>query len=165
VIQEYSLLRSTILDVLGPVEPADFRIILDILDAAVAEATTHYVELQAGALRESEERFRLLVGAVKDYAIYMLDPDGRIVIWNEGAERITGYAATEIVGQHVSVFYSEADRAEGVPMQHLHTAVAHDRVEVEGPRVTEGFSYSARQEVAGRQLTGLEWVSSSSRTP
>ncbi len=135
VIQEYSLLRGTILDVLWPVEQADLRIILDIIDAAVAEATTQYVQLQASALRESEERFRLLVGSVKEYAIYMLDPEGRIVTWNQGAERITGYTAAEIVGQHVGIFYPAADRTDNAPMQHLHAAAADGRIEVEGVRI------------------------------
>ena len=56
-------------------------------------------------LRQSEEKFRLLVQEVKDYAIFMLDPEGRVVTWNEGAQRIKGFRADEIVGQHFSRFY------------------------------------------------------------
>ncbi len=57
----------------------------------------------------------LLIRSVVDYAIYMLDPEGRVVSWNPGAERIKGYAANEIVGEHFSRFYTEEDRVAGVP--------------------------------------------------
>ena len=70
-------------------------------------------------LRQSEERFRLLVERVKDYAIFMLDPAGRVVSWNAGAELIKGYRAEEIIGQHFSRFYSEEDRQQGKPEQEL----------------------------------------------
>jgi len=56
-------------------------------------------------LRQSDEIFRLLVSSVKDYAIFLLDEDGRVATWNQGAERIKGYKADEIIGQHFSVFY------------------------------------------------------------
>jgi PAS domain S-box-containing protein len=65
------------------------------------------------ALQRSEERFRLLVQGVTDYAIYMLDPDGHVTNWNVGAERIKSYAADEIVGEHFSRFYTEEDRGRG----------------------------------------------------
>jgi len=67
------------------------------------------------ALRQSEERFRLLVEGVKDYAIFMLCPDGRIASWNAGAERIKGYRAEEIIGQHFSCFYTPEDLQQGKP--------------------------------------------------
>jgi len=85
------------------------------------------------ALRQSEERFRLLVEGVTDYAVYMLDIDGRISSWNAGAERITGYTRGEIVGQHFSVFYSPEDRATA-PWMELATARAAGRAEAEGWR-------------------------------
>src|SRR5438445_8067803 len=69
----------------------------------------------ASALRTSEERFRLLVDGVKDYAIYHLDPAGHITSWNQGAERIKGYRAEEIVGRHLSTFYQADDIAAGHP--------------------------------------------------
>ena len=72
-------------------------------------------EWSAELLRESEERFRLLVEGVKDYAIFMLDPEGRIVTWNRGAERIKGYKSAEILGQHFSIFYTERDIERGHP--------------------------------------------------
>jgi PAS domain S-box-containing protein len=87
------------------------------------------------ALRRSEERFRLLVQGVTDYAIYMLDPEGRITNWNMGAERIKGYLADEVVGEHFSRFYTEEDRAVGLPAIALETAAREGRFEREGWRV------------------------------
>ena len=87
------------------------------------------------SLRHSEERFRLLVEAVKDYAIFMLDPDGRVASWNPGAERIKGYAAHEIIGKHFSLFYPEDARRKKWPEQELALAREHGRFEDEGPRV------------------------------
>ena len=87
------------------------------------------------ALHESEERFRLLVESVKDYAIFVLDPAGRVASWNAGAEAIKGYAAEEILGQHFSVFYTPEDVASGKPQQHLDAAAREGRAEDEGWRV------------------------------
>jgi PAS domain S-box-containing protein len=86
-------------------------------------------------LRESERQFRLLVAGVTDYAIFMLDPNGIVVSWNAGAERIKGYTADEIVGQHFSRFYTEADRSAAVPARALYTATKEGRFETEGWRV------------------------------
>ena len=87
------------------------------------------------ALRESEERFRLLVEGVSDYAIFMLGPDGRVVSWNEGAERIQGYTVSEAVGEHFSVFYAEEDVDRGLPGEALRVAAIEGRFEEEGWRV------------------------------
>src|SRR4051794_9562845 len=87
------------------------------------------------ALRESEERFRILVQGVADYAIYMLDPEGRITNWNLGGERIKGYPADEIVGQHFSIFFTDEDRATGEPAREIATASREGRFEGEGWRV------------------------------
>jgi PAS domain S-box-containing protein len=87
------------------------------------------------ALRASEERFRLLVQGVTDYAIYMLSPQGEVTNWNVGAERIKGYQADEIVGQHFSRFYTEEDREGGRPARALGTAAREGRYEAEGWRV------------------------------
>lgn len=92
------------------------------------------------ALRQSEERFRHLVEAVRDYAIFMLDPEGRIVTWNQGAERIKGYSASEIIGQHFSKFYPEEDLHAGKPAAELEIAVRDGRVEDEGWRVRKDGS-------------------------
>jgi PAS domain S-box-containing protein len=86
-------------------------------------------------VRESEERFRLLVQDVVDYAIFMLDATGHVVSWNAGAERIKGYDAQEIRGRHFSVFYPPEDIAAGRPEHNLETAVREGRVEDEGWRV------------------------------
>ena len=80
----------------------------------------------------AEEHLRLLVESVRDYAIFMLDPDGRVASWNAGAEAIKGYRKDEIVGQHISVFYSEEDRAAQRPDRLLAAALANGRVEDEG---------------------------------
>jgi PAS domain S-box-containing protein len=87
------------------------------------------------ALRASEERFRLLVQGVTDYAIYMLSPQGEVTNWNVGAERIKGYSYNEIVGQHFSRFYTEEDRAAGLPERALGNAAREGRYEAEGWRV------------------------------
>src|ERR1700704_6445370 len=90
--------------------------------------------------RQSEERFRLLVESVRDYAIFMLDPTGRVLTWNAGAERIKGYRADEIVGQHFSRFYPPDASAQGWPEQELATAGAQGRFEDEGWRVRKDGS-------------------------
>ncbi len=92
------------------------------------------------SLRQSEERFRLMVDAVKDYAIFMLDGDGRVVSWNPGAERIKGYGAAEIVGQHLSVFYPEEARRRRWPEQQLAAAREQGRAEEESLRVRKDGS-------------------------
>src|SRR5262249_28868435 len=86
-------------------------------------------------LRESEERIRLLVDSVKDYAIIMLDPGGRVQTWNRGAERIKGWRADEIIGSHFARFYTADDVAAGKPEAELRVAAAEGRVEDEGWRV------------------------------
>ncbi|MFO1431705.1 MAG: ATP-binding protein [Candidatus Competibacteraceae bacterium] len=91
-------------------------------------------------LQQSEERFRLLVEGVKDYAIFMLDPEGRIISWNAGAENIKGYKAEEIIGRHFSCFYPPDKLAQGRPAQALRLARAHGRVEDEGWRIRKDGS-------------------------
>ena len=71
------------------------------------------------SLRDSEERFRLIVQQVKDYAIFMLDPNGVVASWNEGAQAIKGYTAEEIIGRHFSTFYPAAEVANGKPQYEL----------------------------------------------
>ncbi|QCS45042.1 PAS domain S-box protein [Natrinema versiforme] len=86
------------------------------------------------------EQFSAFVRAVKDYAIFMLDPEGTVVSWNEGAERIKGYSADDIIGQHFSAFYTKDDIAAGVPEQNLERAAAEGRVEDEGWRIRKDGS-------------------------
>lgn len=82
-----------------------------------------------------QDRYRLLIDAVMDYAIYLLDASGRVSSWNPGAERFKGYKEEEIIGQHFSVFYTVEDRASGVPQRALETAKKEGRFEAEGWRV------------------------------
>jgi len=89
----------------------------------------------AGAGAASADQFRLLVDAVKDYAIFLLDPEGRVVSWNAGAERIKGYRAEEILGQHFSRFYEPDDVAAGLPARMLARALAEGRYQARGWRV------------------------------
>jgi PAS domain S-box-containing protein len=87
------------------------------------------------ALLEAERRFRILVQGVTDYAIFMLDPDGRVANWNAGAERIKGYSPEEIIGEHFSRFYTPEERDAGVADRALNTAREVGRYEAEGWRV------------------------------
>jgi PAS domain S-box-containing protein len=115
-----------------------------------AEITRDMTEQRAAqqALYDSERRFRLLVQAVKDCAIYMLDPSGNIVNWNYGAERLKGYSAAEIVGQHFSKFYTREDRMAGLPARVLETARREGHYEAEGWRVRkDGGRFWAAVEV------------------
>src|SRR5258706_9295779 len=91
-------------------------------------------------LRWTEEGFRLMVESVTDCAIVMLDSEGGVVSWNTGAERIKGYRAEEIVGQHFSRFYPPQDIEAGVPQRHLDSAAAEGRYEVEGWRMRKDGS-------------------------
>ena len=95
-------------------------------------------------LEESEERYRLLVAGVKDYAIFMLNPEGLVESWNEGAQRLKGYDVSEILGKSFSVFYTHDDQKLGLPGLHLKTAIAKGSSEEQGWRVRkDGSSFFA----------------------
>src|ERR1043166_7661137 len=81
------------------------------------------------------DAYRLLVQEVKDYAIFMLDPNGKILSWNTGAQRLKGYTADEIIGRHFSVFYSKEEIANKKPERELEQAMTEGRVEDEGWRL------------------------------
>lgn len=89
---------------------------------------------------DSERQFRLLVNGVSDYALYMLDPSGIVTSWNSGAEKIKGYKAEEIIGQHFSKFYLPDDRAAGLPERSLKIAREQGRFEAEAKRIRKNGS-------------------------
>src|SRR5688500_15279552 len=91
-------------------------------------------------LRESEDRFRLIIENTLDYGLFMLHPDGRVASWNAGAQRIKGYTADEIIGQHFSVFYTPDAVARGWPQYELQEAERVGRFEDEGWRVRKDGS-------------------------
>ncbi|MBV8841903.1 MAG: PAS domain S-box protein, partial [Bryobacterales bacterium] len=105
----------------------------ETLEARVAERARQLAATSA-RLEETERRFHLLIDAVTDYAIFMLDASGHVISWNPGAERIKGYSAAEIIGQHFSRFYTEEDRQKGVPQTALATAERTGKYEAEGRR-------------------------------
>jgi PAS domain S-box-containing protein len=128
------LLKTTIMDFS---QKADVSEKGDEIDALAAGLNTLSEELDfyITSLNESRERFRLLVEEVKDYAIFMIDPNGNILSWNKGAERIKGYKTDEIIGKNISVFYTEEEIKRGEPEYNLKTAKKTGRYETEGLRV------------------------------
>jgi PAS domain S-box-containing protein len=119
---------------LSPLQNADGILVT----AAIRDISIRKVAEEA--LRQSEERLRLVVSSVTDYAILMLDLDGRVVSWNEGAERIKGYRAEEIIGQNFSCFYLPEDISDGKPALQLAEATRNGRSEAEGWRVRKDGS-------------------------
>src|SRR5208282_3130618 len=119
---------------LNPIETGEGTMVLSaIIDITARNAAKL-------ALRESEQRYSVLVDGVTDYAIYMLDPNGLVTNWNRGAQRIKGYRTEEIVGQHFSCFHTEEDRAANMPQQSLEIAVRDGRYEAESWRVRKDGS-------------------------
>ena len=124
-------------------------------------------------LRHSEARFRALVEGVRDYAIFMLDPDGRVATWNAGAEQILGYDASEIIGEHFSTFYPAGRHASASCAEHeLQTATIDGRFEDEGWRVRkDGTRFwanvvlTAIRDANGKLLGLLEDHARSHRAP
>ncbi|MBW8905890.1 MAG: PAS domain S-box protein [Betaproteobacteria bacterium] len=102
------------------------------------------------AMRQSEERFRLLVDAVQDYAIFMIDTEGMVTSWNAGAQRIKGYSREEIIGRHFSHFFTQEDITAGKPWEELASARRTGRAEMEGWRVKKnGERFWARVILTG----------------
>ncbi len=110
------------------------------------DAEKHLAQMEGGrrlvedALRESEERYRMLLDGIQDYAIFMMDPRGRIVSWNAGAERIKGYKADQIIGHNFSCFFPQADIKRGRPEEVLRMTAARGRHEEQGMRVRKDGS-------------------------
>src|SRR5262249_24618915 len=86
-------------------------------------------------LQESREQFRLLLDGIKDHAVFLLDPQGRIATWNSGAQRIKGYQADQILGKHHSIFYPPEEVAQDKPHELLRTATLQGTVRAQGYRV------------------------------
>ena len=112
---------------------ARFLALNESLEARVADRARQ-LAATAAQLEETERRFHLLIDAVTEYAIFMLDTAGNVVSWNPGAERIKGYSSAEILGQHFSRFYTEDDRRKGLPQTALATAERTRKYETEGWR-------------------------------
>jgi len=119
---------------LSPIEDADGRFV-----ASAIRDVTERKEIEV-ALRSSEERYRQLIAEVKDYAIFMLDPEGRVKSWNEGAQRIKGYRADEIIGRHFSCFYPSEVVERGTPDEEIKVATWEGRWEGEGWRIKKDGS-------------------------
>jgi len=121
-------------DLLSPDQPAKevARLLATIQDR---ERVENFLREERARLRESERRFRLLVEGVKDYALYFLDPEGRVTAWNAGAERMYGYRAEEILGQHCLRFFPPEDTARGEPKKILRAAIKMARLETEAWQV------------------------------
>jgi PAS domain S-box-containing protein len=105
-----------------------------VLEEAVSDRTRE-LQTTRRQLETAQRSLELLFNSVTDYAIFMLDPDGRVMSWNVGARRIKGYEAEEIIGEHFSRFYTEEDRSANLPIVSLETAAREGRVEREGWRV------------------------------
>jgi PAS domain S-box-containing protein len=115
-------------------------VILDPEEKSLSVGDPKSVHESKQVLMRSEERFRWLVDAVQDYAIFMLDTEGHIISWNTGAARIKGWGVSEIIGKHFSLFYPEADLQTDKPRRHLEIAARDGRVEDEGWRIRKDGS-------------------------
>ena len=98
------------------------------------------IEERTRELKESEDRFRLVVDSVKDYAIFVVDTNGYIAGWNQGAEHIKGYSAEEVIGKNISIFYTKEEIEQGEPEHNLKIAREQGRYETEGWRVRKDGS-------------------------
>jgi PAS domain S-box-containing protein len=134
-VEGIDVLAFTLEGVLVSVLTSSLRSARDRAQRSTLEARSHQE-----SLRESEERFRLMVEGVKDYAIFMLDPGGCVTTWNDGAERIEGYGEEEILGRHFSSFYPEEDVERGHPENVLRAALAEGRYVEEGSKVRQDGS-------------------------
>src|ERR1700726_4268987 len=110
------------------------------LDSAAMQRQSAGRLLTEEALRASEERYRLLLDGIQDYAIFMIDPQGQVISWNAGAERIKGYKADEIIGRNFSCFFSPGDIERGRPQEVLRLTAASGRHEEQGMRVRKDGS-------------------------
>ena len=151
VLTEYELLRQTILEILesqSSLKKTEYTTINDLLFTSILQGVSEFTEKRQIAvsqnhrceLNQNEEYLQLMVESVKDYAIFLLDPHGIIVSWNEGARRLKGYTKSEIIGQHFSKFYLPEDVKTRKPDQELMEATAQGQFEEEGWRLRKDGS-------------------------
>ncbi|HEY1939056.1 MAG TPA: response regulator [Candidatus Angelobacter sp.] len=139
-VRERMLQTSTRLTAIGFISIVLFEILmLGLIYYVIRKDITERKRTEA-ALRESEERFRILVDGITDYAIFRLTPTGHVASWNQGAERINGYKPHEILGRHFSCFYPPEQLGHGFPERELQVAVEAGRYEEEGLRVRKDGS-------------------------
>ena len=132
---------GALITVSGPFTPVyGEEEVLRLAQFAVSTGTALERNRLAEAVRRSEEQFRLLVQGVRDYALYTLTPDGTVLTWNAGGERLKGYTPDEIVGRSFAVFYTAEDIAAGLPARALEAAATAGRYETDGWRVRKDGS-------------------------
>lgn len=139
-VRERMLQTSTRLTAIGFLSVVVFQILMLVLIYYIIRKDIKQRKRTEAALRESEERFRILVNGITDYAIFRLTPTGHVASWNKGAERIKGYKQDEIMGRHISCFYPQEELASGFPERELKTADEAGRYEDEGWRVRKDGS-------------------------
>ena len=152
----------------GPAQPVgvEVRLVLRAIEtassamrASVLKSMARTPSVKQTDLQQSDERFRLLVESVRDYAIFMIDPNGVVLTWNAGAERFKGYKADEIIGQHFSVFYTPDALANGLPAHELKVARETGVLEDEGWRVRkDGTLFWANVVITAMRDTSGELV-------
>ena len=123
----------------GNQAPAVFRIRWDIAFAAMGDNGSI-----TSVLHQTAEQFQILVDSVEEYAIYLLDPNGAVVTWNTGAQKIKGYMPEEIIGKNFTCFYAAEDVAAGKPKRNLREAARRGHIRDQGPRVRkDGSTFEA----------------------
>jgi PAS domain S-box-containing protein len=138
---EETIVRAKVTNPFGyVVKPFNERELRAAIEIALYKHRTDRLLAEEQARRAAAEEFRFLVDSVKDYAIFRLDPEGRVSTWNVGAERIKGYHAEEIIGKHFSIFYPPEDVKAGKPETNLRAAAEEGRIENEGWRVRKDGS-------------------------
>ncbi|MDQ3230605.1 MAG: PAS domain S-box protein, partial [Pseudobdellovibrionaceae bacterium] len=144
IAQEYGILRDVVFETIEDeaiLRRRDRNLILELIDAAMRHSTESFVQISARkehegkmALQLSEDRYRMIVEEVDEYAVFMINPDGHVASWNKGTLKIKGYEAREIIGQPFRVLFTEDDASSGRPEWELEFAAKHGRYTGEGWR-------------------------------